>query len=278
LKKKHLAAIYLDFKPESFNGVEDYEIEWTSIYNKNKVKNLYQERKTNNGNISPPPQIIEKWYSVNQNISDKLKENNNISFPPQIIENSNLVEVNNKLNISSSSSSSSISSFGFSSDSIPFTSLKSSNLCCSLSSSVVDVDSNNEDAIDRLLKIKNNIPMHKHNNSVIYSLLSQMNLLRYGNRTPAQTLHSYFILRDSQLQFYLQQFRDIDVQNRNTYILEDGLYIGRKGLGNIVTNFKKKIIICFLTGKNITHKSLARRAAVFFPDNSHHFYIIDSLF
>jgi hypothetical protein len=137
-----------------------------------------------------------------------------INSPSQIIEKSNLVEVHNKLNISSSSSSSSSSSFSFSSDFIPFTSLKFS-----------DVDSNNEVAIDRLLKIIDNIPMHRDNNSVIYALLSQMNPQRCGHRTLTQSLDSYFILRDLQLQLYLQQFRDIDFQNRNTYTLEDGLYI-----------------------------------------------------
>jgi hypothetical protein len=42
------------------------------ILNKEKVKNQYQERKTNNGNISPPPQIIEKVYRVNEYIGNKL--------------------------------------------------------------------------------------------------------------------------------------------------------------------------------------------------------------
>jgi hypothetical protein len=45
--------------------------------------------------------------------------------------------------------------------------------------------------MDRLLKLRDNIPMHK----------------------------------DEQLQLYLQQFRDIDFKNRHTVILEDGLCI-----------------------------------------------------
>jgi hypothetical protein len=248
LKRKHLAAIYPEFKSDNFDNFEDYEIEWTNIYNKERVKNQYQEGKTNNGNISPPPKIIEIWYKINEYIGNKLKDNNNISSPSQIIENSNLVEVNNKLNISSfsgssssssgssssfspssSSSSSFISSFGFSSDFIPFNSLKSSDLRSSPGvSAVVDLDSNNEDAIDRLLKIRDNIPMHRDENSVMYALLSQINPQIYGNRTLAQTLDSYFILRDTRLQLYLQQFRNIYVQNRNIYSLEDGLHIGRK--------------------------------------------------
>jgi hypothetical protein len=45
LKRKYLAAIYPDFKPDDFDDVEDYEIKWTNIYNKEKVKNRYQEKK-----------------------------------------------------------------------------------------------------------------------------------------------------------------------------------------------------------------------------------------
>jgi hypothetical protein len=84
-------------------------------------------------------------------------------------------------------------------------------------------------------------------------------------------------LRDLQLQLYLQQFRDIDVQNRNTYTLEDGLYIGRKGLGAIATNFRK-IIISFHTARRTVDKVPIRHAAVYFPDSRHHFYISDRVF
>jgi hypothetical protein len=98
-----------------------------------------------------------------------------------LVEKCNLVEDNNKLNISShsssslssSSSSSFISSFGFSSDFIPFTSLKSSDLYHSTGALMVaDVDSNNEDAIDRLVKIRDNIPMYRDKNSLIYALVN----------------------------------------------------------------------------------------------------------
>jgi hypothetical protein len=51
-------------------------------------------------------------------------------------------------------------------------------------------------------------------------------------------------VKNPQLQLYLQQFKDINVQNRNTYTLEDGFYIRRKGLGNIATKYEK-VIICF---------------------------------
>jgi hypothetical protein len=118
-----------------------------------------------------------------KNEYENRKKDNNISSPPQITEKSNLVEVNNKLNISSSSGSSSSSSsnsssnssfsssFGFPLDFIPFLSLASSNLrysVCALT--VANLDSNDEDTIDRLLKIKDNIPMHRDTNSVIYAL------------------------------------------------------------------------------------------------------------
>jgi hypothetical protein len=34
LKRKHLAALYTNFKPDNFDEIEDYEIKWTNIYNK----------------------------------------------------------------------------------------------------------------------------------------------------------------------------------------------------------------------------------------------------
>jgi hypothetical protein len=40
---------------------------------------------------------------------------------------------------------------------------------------VLDVDDNYEDVVDRLLKLRDNIPMHQDENSIIYALLSQMN-------------------------------------------------------------------------------------------------------
>jgi hypothetical protein len=45
LRKKYLAGIYLHFKPERFDDAEDYEKQWRTKYNKEKVKNLYQEKK-----------------------------------------------------------------------------------------------------------------------------------------------------------------------------------------------------------------------------------------
>jgi hypothetical protein len=40
---------------------------------------------------------------------------------------------------------------------------------------LLDVDDNNEDTIDRLLKLRENISMRKDENSAIYALLSQIN-------------------------------------------------------------------------------------------------------
>jgi hypothetical protein len=59
-------------------------------------------------------------------------------------------------------------------------------------------------------------------------------------------------LRDSQLQLHLQQFRNIFSQNWNIYTLEDGLYIGRKWLGNIVQIFKKWFYVFKLEGVMLT--------------------------
>jgi hypothetical protein len=44
---------------------EDYENDWTKKYNKEKVKRQYQTRKEDNGNVSPPPLIIENFVQVN---------------------------------------------------------------------------------------------------------------------------------------------------------------------------------------------------------------------
>jgi hypothetical protein len=110
---------------------------------------------------------------------------------------------------------------------------------------VVDVYSNNEDVIDRLLKIRDNIPMYRDENSGMYALLSQINPQKWGNRTLAPSSDPYFIMRKEQFHLYLQQLRDIDVLNRYTYTLEDGLYIGRKGLGPIAT-YSNKVIIYVL--------------------------------
>jgi hypothetical protein len=93
---------------------------------------------------------------------------------------------------------------------------------------VAGFDNNNEDAIDRLIKVRDNIPMQIDVNSVVYALLNQLNSQMYGAKNLMQTFDLYYILNDQRLQLYLQQFRDIDVQNRNTYTLEDGLYFGRK--------------------------------------------------
>jgi hypothetical protein len=145
------------------------------------VTNQYQIKKKNNGNIFPPPQLQEIGYKINEYIGNKLKNNNNISFPSQTIENSNLVEVNNKLNIPSSSALLLILFL------VPLLvlslvvlSLSSSNLRYSVGGlTVADLDSNNEDAIDRLLKVRDNIPKQGDANSVINALLVQLNTKRY---------------------------------------------------------------------------------------------------
>jgi hypothetical protein len=41
----------------------------------------------------------------------------------------------------------------------------------------IDVDVNNEDVIDRLLKVRDKLPVYRDRDSVIYPLLSQLNPL-----------------------------------------------------------------------------------------------------
>jgi hypothetical protein len=154
---------------------------------------------------------------VKRECETKKRDNNNISPPPLIIEN--FVRVNNQLNLPSSSSSlssnsSSSSSFSlFSSSSSKysnystklamFPSLKSAALAYSLESDLrFNVDGNNEDAIDRLLKVRDNVPMHCDKNSIIYAVLSQLNPKRWGGKTLAYTYDPYNLLNNYNLQGY----------------------------------------------------------------------------
>jgi hypothetical protein len=95
----------MHFDQDQFNINEDYEKDWTKTYSKEMVKREYERRKRNNGNVSPPPYIIEK---------------------------EDFVQVNNQLNLPSStsfsssfSSSSSSRSSNYSTNSAMFASLKS---------------------------------------------------------------------------------------------------------------------------------------------------------
>jgi hypothetical protein len=44
LKKRHLVAFYRELKPEILEDSEYYKNKWTEKYNKEKVKNRYQEK------------------------------------------------------------------------------------------------------------------------------------------------------------------------------------------------------------------------------------------
>jgi hypothetical protein len=107
LKKKHLLAMYMHFDPTLFDVNENYENEWIKKYNKERVKHRYQTTKENNGNVSPPPFIVETG---------------------------NFVQVNNQLNLPSSSLSSSLPSrsFNYSSKFVIFAPLTSAKLAYSL--------------------------------------------------------------------------------------------------------------------------------------------------
>jgi hypothetical protein len=79
-------------------------------------------------------------------------------------------------------------------------------------------------------------------------------------------------LNDSRLQTYAELIRDCDYENRNTNNMRDGLYIGRRGLGRIVTKFGK-VIIYFETGGASINRELIKRTAIFFPNISYDFYV-----
>jgi hypothetical protein len=48
---------------------------------------------------------------------------------------------------------------------------------------IIDVDCNNEDEIDRFLKAKDKLLIYRDRNSVIYTLLSQLNPQKLGGDT-----------------------------------------------------------------------------------------------
>jgi hypothetical protein len=75
--------MFMHFDGDRFDIDEDYKNNWIKQYNKEKIKQQSQTRKANNGNVSPPPFIIETG---------------------------NFIQVNNQLNLPPSSSSSSSSS------------------------------------------------------------------------------------------------------------------------------------------------------------------------
>jgi hypothetical protein len=45
---------------------------------------------------------------------------------------------------------------------------------------IVDINDNKEDTIDRLLKLKDKVPIQKDVNSVTYPVLSQLNFKTWG--------------------------------------------------------------------------------------------------
>jgi hypothetical protein len=163
-----------------------------------------------------------------------------------------------------------------------FAPLKSATLAYSLQTNLtIDLDNNNEDVIDRLLKVRNGVPIYKDQNSIIYALFSLLNPKKWGDEDLAHTYDPYKLLNNYNLQGYLQQFRVDNRNSRCVYNIDNGLYIGRAGLGPIATRFGK-LIIYFETGTvfitNKKQRKLTRRAALFFPDMSHNFYVIEKTF
>jgi hypothetical protein len=88
-------------------------------------------------------------------------------------------------------------------------------------------------------------------------------------------------LNNYNLQGYLEEFRIEDYNSRGAYNVDNRLYIGRAGLGPIATTFQK-LIICFETGTvfitKLKQRGLSRRDALFFPNMSHNFYVIEKTF
>jgi hypothetical protein len=57
---------------------------------------------------------------------------------------------------------------------------------------IIDVDGNNEDAIDRLLKVRDKLPVYEDKHSIIYALLSQLNPQKWENNIHILTIHLIF--------------------------------------------------------------------------------------
>jgi hypothetical protein len=57
---------------------------------------------------------------------------------------------------------------------------------------IIDVDVNNVDAIDRLLKGRDKLPVYRDKNSIIYALLSQLNPQKWENNIHILTIHLIF--------------------------------------------------------------------------------------
>jgi hypothetical protein len=53
--------------------------------------------------------------------------------------------------------------------------------------------------IDRLLKVRDNISMHRDKNSIINPVLSQLNPKRWGGKTLAHTYNPYNLLNNYNL-------------------------------------------------------------------------------
>jgi cytoskeletal protein RodZ len=110
-------------------------------YNRDKVKNEYENRNKDNGNISPPPQFIEneRFVKINNKLNTPSSSNYSSNSSSSSSSSSSSDSPSN-----SSSSSSSTSSFDYLSEFIPFVYLTSSNLRYSVGAlMVMDADSNN---------------------------------------------------------------------------------------------------------------------------------------
>jgi hypothetical protein len=125
-----------------------------------------------------------------------------------ILEKGSFQQVNNKLNLPSSSS---FSIF------IPPTSTALSSFLNI--KKTIDLDNNKEDPFDRLLKRRDNILIQKDANSVIYTVLNQLNAQRWGGDTIIHTNNLYLLLSNRRLQTYAEYIRDYDY-----------VFIGKTGL------------------------------------------------
>jgi hypothetical protein len=100
---------------------------------------------------------------------------------------------------------------------------------------IVKVDCNNEDAIDKLLKVRDNVPIHRDKNSIIYAVSSQLNPKKWGGETLMYTYNAFNLLNNYNLRDYLEQFGVYDYNGRGAYNVDNRLYIEKGGLCSLAT-------------------------------------------
>jgi hypothetical protein len=140
----------MNFDPDEFDINEEYEKDWTKTYNKEKVKFQYETRKKNNGNVLP------------SSTSSSNSSSSSSSSLPSSLPSSSSFSIFSNLPSSSSRFS------NYSTNYAMFAPLTSTGLGYSVQGNlIIDVNGNNENAINRLFKVRDKIQVYKDRDSLI---------------------------------------------------------------------------------------------------------------